>query len=271
MTVPVISIVTLSFNQAPFLESALTSLHDQAYPGLEHIVIDPGSTDGSRDILERWRPRLARLILEPDTGPADGLNKGFAAATGEIYGYINADDTACPGSLAAIAQHFAGRERQDMILGRGLLIDRKGNVRRRLKSSRFSLRDAAFGAMTFVQQSHYFTAEAFRRTKGFNPANRTSWDWELLIDMALGGATARLVPEVLGAFRLYGETISGSGRFADQMALDLTRMREKALGRPPQASDAAEAHLRLLARRLRDPAATLDGLAARLRPDPAAS
>jgi glycosyltransferase involved in cell wall biosynthesis len=274
---PVISIVTLSFNQAPFLEAALASLHDQNHPGLEHIVIDPGSTDGSRDILERWRPHLARLILDPDKGPADGLNKGFAAATGSILGYINADDLALPGSLAAIARHFSAPDAPDMILGRGLLIDREGRPRRRLRSSRLNLRDAAFGAMTFVQQGHYFTRTAFERaatlnnTGGFNPQNRTSWDWELLIDMALAGATARTVPDQLGAFRLYGDTITGSGRMAARMAADLARIRAKALGRGPRASDSTEQHLRLIARRLRDPAATLEGLAARLRPNPAAS
>lgn len=266
MTLPVISIVTLSFNQAPFLEAALASLHDQGYPALEHIVIDPGSSDGSREILERWRPSLAKLILEPDNGPADGLNKGFAAATGDIFGYINADDLALPGSLAAIARHFAAAEAPDMILGRGMLIDKAGHPRRPMRSSRLNLRDAAFGAMTFVQQGHYFTKRCYERAGGFNQQNRTSWDWELLIDMALSGAEARLVTEMLGAFRLYGETITGSGRMAARMAADLARIRTKALGRAPRATDSAEQHLRLLARRLRDPAATLEGLAARLRP-----
>jgi hypothetical protein len=164
-----------------------------------------------------------------------------------------------------------------MILGRGLLIDREGHPSRRLRSSRLNLRDAAFGAMTFVQQGHYFTRTAFKRTAaltrtgGFNPENRTSWDWELLIDIALAGATARTVTEPLGAFRLYGDTISGSGRMAARIAADLARMRAKALGRGPHTSDSAEQHLRLIARRLRDPAATLEGLAARLRPNPAAS
>lgn len=125
--------------------------------------------------------------------------------------------------------------------------------------------------MTFVQQGHYFSAEAFARSGGSNAANRTCWDWELLIDMAQSGASARIVPDMLGAFRLYGEKISGSGRLANRMTLHLARIRDKALGRPPRASDAAEARMPLLARRLRDPAATLQGLAARLQPSAAAS
>jgi glycosyltransferase involved in cell wall biosynthesis len=268
MVAPRISIVTLSFNQARFLEAAFESILGQGYPNLDYIVVDPGSTDGSRDIIERWRPRLTTLLLDPDKGPADGLNNGFAAATGDIFGYINADDMMLPGSLAAIAHAF-DRLDVDAILGNGILIDAKGNTRRRMKSSRFSLADFAHGAMTFVQQGHYFRRAAYDASGGFNIANRTSWDGELLVDMALAGARFANIPERLGAFRLYGDTITGSGRLAEQMARDLARINAKALGRPPQPTDRFVAPLRLLARRLADPAATLDGVRARLAANPA--
>jgi len=270
---PRISVVTLSFNQAPFLEAALASLHDQAYPALEHIVVDPGSTDGSREILERWRPRLAQLILDPDKGPADGLNKGFAAATGEIFGYINADDLALPGSLAAVATYFAATPGLGQLLGQGCIINRAGQHVRAAGCSRLSLADFGHGAMTYLQQAHYFSKNAFQAAGGFNPENRTCWDAELLIDMTLAGALtpALNVPDQLGAFRLYGDTITGSGRMAQRMALDIARLTEKALGRPPRPLDLLEAPARLLARRLRSPAATLTGLTSRLRPNPAQS
>lgn len=266
---PRIAVVTLSFNQAPYLEAALASLHDQAYPGLEHIVVDPGSTDGSREILERWRPRLAALLLDPDKGPADGLNKGFAAATADIFGYINADDLALPGSLAAVARHFSAHPGLGQLLGRGLIIDRQGRHVRATGSSRLSLADFGHGAMTYLQQAHYFSRAAFESAGGFNPDNRTCWDAELLVDMTLAGATALNVPDRLGAFRLYGDTITGSGRMATRWAEDYARLCHKALGRPPRPLDRLEAPLRALARRLRDPATALAGLAARLKPDPA--
>jgi glycosyltransferase involved in cell wall biosynthesis len=90
MTQPKVSIVTISYNQCAFLERAIQSVLAQNYPEVEYIVVDPGSTDGSRDIIERYRSRISKLILEPDKGPVDGLNKGFSVATGEIYGYLNA-------------------------------------------------------------------------------------------------------------------------------------------------------------------------------------
>lgn len=263
---PRISIVTLSFNQARFLDSAIESITGQGYPNLDYIVVDPGSTDGSRAIIEAQRDRITTVLLDPDKGPADGLNNGFAAATGDIFGYINADDMLLPGALATIARHFTDNPDVDAILGNGILINDDGSTRRQMKSSRFSMTDLGHGAMTFVQQGHFFRRSAFAATGGFNIANRTCWDGELLVDMANSGARFINVPEQLGAFRLYGDTITGSGRLAEQMKIDTARYKAKALGRPPAARDRIVAPLRLLARRLADPSATLDGLRDRLAP-----
>lgn len=260
MKLPRISIVTLSFNQAKYLEAAITSILDQRYPNLDYIIVDPGSRDDSRTIIERYRAR-ATILLDPDKGPADGLNNGFAAATGDIFGYINADDLLLPGALAAVASHFARQPLIDAICGNGILIDAEGATRRTIRTSRVDMADFGHGAMTFVQQAHFFRKSVF---PGFNVANRTCWDAELLVDMAKAGARFANVPESLGAFRLYGDTITGSGRLADQMAIDLARVQAKALGRPPSAIDRLVAPLRLFARRLADPAATLEGLRARL-------
>lgn len=103
------SIVTISFNQREFLERTINSVIGQDGVEIEYIIVDPGSTDGSRDIIERYRPYFAHVILEKDAGPADGLNKGFAVATGEIYGYLNSDDMFEPGALATVAALRASR------------------------------------------------------------------------------------------------------------------------------------------------------------------
>ncbi len=259
---PRISIVTLSFNQAKYLEAAITSILDQAYPNLDYIIVDPGSTDASRAIIDRYKTR-ATVLLDPDKGPADGLNNGFAAATGDIFGYINADDLLLPGALETIARHFTAMPDVDSLHGNGILIDEHGATRRSIRTSPVNMADFGHGAMTFVQQAHFFRRRVF---PGFNIANRTCWDAELLVDMAVNGARFANVPESLGAFRLYGDTITGSGRLATQMALDLARIQAKALGRNPTPADKLIAPLRLLARRLADPAATIEGLRARLNP-----
>jgi glycosyltransferase involved in cell wall biosynthesis len=202
------------------------------------------------------------VLLDRDDGPADGLNKGFAAARGDIFGYINADDALLPGALAHVARAFADPS-VDAILGNGVLIDDYDRYLRGVQSSRFSRVAFGHGAMTFVQQGHFFRAAAFARAGGFNAANRTCWDSELLIDMACSGAKIINIPERLGAFRLYGDTITGSGRLAAAMAIDKARVSAKALGREPSPIDPLWRAAYLLQRRLADPRATLDGLRAR--------
>src|SRR5437773_10138654 len=96
------SIVTISYNQARFLEQAICSVLDQDYEDVEYIVADPGSTAGSREIIDRYRSRIAAVVFEPDAGPGDALNKGFAQASGEIYGSLNADDQDLPATLTKV-------------------------------------------------------------------------------------------------------------------------------------------------------------------------
>lgn len=263
MQLPRISIVTLSFNQGRFLADAIESILGQNYPNLDYIVVDPGSTDDSRDIIASYAGRLTAL-LDPDAGPADGLNLGFGAASGEIFGYINADDLLLPGALETVARHFAARPDIDAILGNGILINAEGKLRRRIKTSRFNLKIFGLSAMTFCQQGHFFRRSAFVASGGFNLENRTCWDVELLVDMALAGARMINVPERLGAFRLYGDTITGSGRLAAATAVDDARIKTKARGRALTPFDRIEAPVRRLARRVADPAYVIDGLRARL-------
>ena len=106
MKPPKISIVTCSFNQAHFLEEAITSVLGQDYPNLEYIIIDGGSTDGSVDIIRKYSDQLYYWVSEPDRGQTHGLIKGFARATGEIQGWLCSDDLLEVGSLREVGQFF---------------------------------------------------------------------------------------------------------------------------------------------------------------------
>ena len=107
MTPPRITLVTPSFNQGQYLEQTLRSVLDQGYPNLEYIVVDGGSTDDSVEITKRYADRLAWWVSEKDAGQSDALDKGFARATGEVFGYINSDDVLYPGALDAVAKAYA--------------------------------------------------------------------------------------------------------------------------------------------------------------------
>jgi glycosyltransferase involved in cell wall biosynthesis len=90
-SLPRITIVTPSFNQSGYIAETVESTLAQGYPDLEHIVMDGASTDGTLEILKRY-PHL-KVISEPDRGQAHAINKGFQLATGDIWGFLNSDDT----------------------------------------------------------------------------------------------------------------------------------------------------------------------------------
>jgi len=114
---PRVTIVTPSYNQGEFIEEAIRSVLLQGYPNLEYIIIDGGSTDRTVDIIRRYEDHLTYWVSEPDQGQSDAINKGWKKSSGEILAWINADDTYCPGAIAAVGGTFL--EKNDVVLVSG--------------------------------------------------------------------------------------------------------------------------------------------------------
>ena len=89
---PLVTIVTPSYNQGLFIEETICSVLSQTYPHIEYIVVDGDSTDDTHQVLDRYAGQIDRLIVEPDEGQADAINKGFRLASGALVGWLNSDD-----------------------------------------------------------------------------------------------------------------------------------------------------------------------------------
>jgi glycosyltransferase involved in cell wall biosynthesis len=223
-----LGIVTISYNQAGYLQQAIDSVALADLSRLVYVIVDPGSTDGSRDVITRNRHRFTRAILEPDNGPADGLNKGFAACDADVYGYVNADDRFVPGALDYVADYFTRHPEIDLLQGAIRIIKGTGKLKLRGRApDRLDPARFVCGVAFAWQQATFFRRELFARTKGFNIQNRVTWDGELVLDMLLAGAKVGYTSTVLGDFRVYPESITGSGQGDAARWESLGRFRDK--------------------------------------------
>lgn len=221
------SIVTISFNQARFLEQAIRSVVEQDYPDVEYIIVDPGSTDGSRRIIEKYANKLTNIIFEKDEGPADGLNKGFAKATGDIYGYLSSDDVLLPGTINKVSNFFMLNNDIDVVSGHGYLINERGIVLQKVFSHKFNLRRYCAGSCVLVQQSTFYRSNIFKKTEGFNVQNKVSWDGELAVDFALRGARFAVLHDYWSCFRIYSNSISGSPEYINRLNNEHFKIKNK--------------------------------------------
>ncbi|MBP2550529.1 glycosyltransferase involved in cell wall biosynthesis [Neorhizobium galegae] len=254
------SVVTISFNQAEFLERTMKSVFDQTGVDVEYIVVDPGSTDGSRNFILSHADRLAHTVFEPDDGPADGLNKGFSHATGDIYCYLNSDDTFEPDALKRVAAYFNTHPDVDVVMGHALIIDHHDRRLRRTWSEPFRPLMVAYGASTQIQPSTFIRREAFIRSGGFKVANRSNWDGELLVDLSQTGARFGIIDAFLSCYRLHPVSITSSGKLNEKILAFSRHRFERIMGRPYGRNDRYISRVLRMVNHLMHPKALLERL-----------
>lgn len=228
---PFFSIVTISYNQSAYLRECIDSVLDQDFKDYEYIIQDAGSTDGSLDILSAYTNLISQIRIESDSGPADGLNKAFSSASGSYYLFLNSDDRLTPGALSYFYDWISSDSGQHHVFsGATNVVDAQGKVLRRAYSDRFSLRRAAYGHCLLMQPSTVFSSSCYHSVKGFNVDNKSNWDGELFIDMALSGFAFATTTAVLSDYRIHSSSITGTASLAQMHHNYSYRMYQKITG-----------------------------------------
>jgi glycosyltransferase involved in cell wall biosynthesis len=203
---PVISVVTPSFNQGPYLEKTVQSVLSQEYPQLEYVIQDGGSTDNTAEVIAKFRGQLHHCESRKDNGQSHAINLGLARTTGEVMAYLNSDDLLLPGSLHAVARYFSDHPEVDVVYGHRVVIDRDGD-----ELGRWVLPphcDAALKWADYVPQETLFWRRRIWEKVGsrIDESFRFAMDWDLLLRFQAAGAKFYRLGRFLGAFRVHDES-----------------------------------------------------------------
>ena len=196
-----VSIVTPSFNQAPYLEQTIRSVLDQDYPSLEYIVVDGASTDGSADIIKKYSDRLAWWVSEKDKGQGEAINKGLARAKGDIIGWINSDDYYLPNAISSVVKIFEQNPEVILVYGDMLAVDQNGETTNVLRYKQYSLEDLLCFQI-IGQPAVFFRREVYERVGGLDTSFHFMLDHHLWIRIAAQGKIL-YVPQIWSAARYH--------------------------------------------------------------------
>ena len=196
-----VTVVTPSFNQAEFLERTLLSVFRQEGADFEYIVVDGQSTDGSVDILESYRDKIHHLVIEPDSGQADALRKGFEHATGDVLCYLNSDDILLSGSLKRVVAYFQANPDVEAVYSNRVFVDESDRITKFWILPPHS--DYCMSRWDFIPQETCFWRRSLMEKSGsIDPTYGFALDYDLFVRMMQKGRFKR-VSKFLAAFRVH--------------------------------------------------------------------
>ena len=204
-TMPRISIVTPSYNHGQFIENAIQSVLNQNYPNFEHIIIDNCSTDCTLNVLRKYSHLT--WISEPDRGQSDALNKGFRRATGDIIGWLNADDYYLPGAFQKVVAFWEGHPEADVVYGGCQYVDESGKFTRNYTPINFNRRILLY--RFYIPSTATFIKRAIFYEGNFIDINfHYIMDREFFTRLALHRKKFLHIRDILAAFRWHDDNKS---------------------------------------------------------------
>jgi glycosyltransferase involved in cell wall biosynthesis len=214
-SLPKITVVTPSFNQGHYLEATFKSVLAQEYPNLEWFVVDGGSKDNSVDLIKKYEKHFAWWISEKDRNHPHALNKGYERATGEIFCFVNSDDTLRPGALHYVAKKFE-QPGTDWVVGWATYFEDSGD------EWEYSVKKTQRPIDWFLhnpipQISSFWRTEAYKKAGPFTEKFLWGFDYEYWMRLYfVAGYRPTVVKRCLGEFRLQpnSKTVSKPENYA---------------------------------------------------------
>lgn len=211
------SIITPNYNGERYLEETLKSVIAQRTDGidLEYIVVDGGSNDKSHQILDQYANDIDNLIVESDTGPANAINKGLAAATGDVIAWLNADDIYYPGALKRVQEAIEEWPEAAFCFGGCTIVNEHGEESRSIITSIKELFYPISSRFTFQcinylsQPAVFFSRESFETAGMLREDMVGAWDYEFFLRLWHFGTSCQIKGAPVSAFRWHEQSISG--------------------------------------------------------------
>lgn len=232
----VLSVVMPTFNQAGFIAESVRSVLGQGQPGVELVVMDGGSTDGTQAILAGLAaeyPGCLRWASHPDHGPADAVNAAVRAARAPLIGWLNSDDLYAAGALQRAVAHFASHPDDVMVYGEGDHVDVLGAFMERYPTLPPSTPYGYFADGCFIcQPTAFFRRDAFLDLGGLDLKLKAAFDFELWLRLFRRyPGRIGFIPEVLAKSRLHAGGITL--KFRERVALEGLEVIHRHLGVAP--------------------------------------
>ncbi|MEB3186799.1 MAG: glycosyltransferase family 2 protein [bacterium] len=202
---PLVTIVTPSFNGARYLEACIRSVQAQTYAPIEHIIMDGASTDDTAALVARY-PHVV-FHSAPDEGMYDALNRGLERARGAIVATLNTDDAYEPGAIAAVVELFAKHPGADVVFGDAVFVDEHDIPAYTYRGLPYSWRRyVSMGASSLVTPAVFWRRSLHERLGFFDTSYRMGADFEFF--SRFKGLEVRHLGRILVRFRLHAQALS---------------------------------------------------------------